>query len=62
MAPTVHFLKLRGNLSLAGDVSLAERELARHYQSLEPVEDVAAAARRCGMPESAIVAHSRPGA
>jgi tRNA G10 N-methylase Trm11 len=62
MAPTVHFLKLRGNLSLAGDVSLAERELARHYQSLEPVEDVAAAARRCGMPESAIVTHSRPGA
>ena len=57
-----HFLKLRANISLPGDVALAERELAKRYREVLPVEDEAALERNFGLDMARILSHSRPNA
>jgi DNA modification methylase len=57
-----HFLKLRANIALPGDVQLAQRELSKRYERVVPVEDEAALAADWGLALDRIVSHSRPNA
>ena len=57
-----HFLKLRANIALPGDVSLAERELSNLYEQVVPVENESALAQQWGIAEKHFVSHSRPNA
>jgi DNA modification methylase len=57
-----HFLKLRANIALPGDVALAERELLSLYSRVEPVENEAALAKSWGIAEKHLLSHARPNA
>ena len=57
-----HFLKLRANIALPGDVQLAERELSMRYERVVAVEDEAALAAEWGLSIDRILSHTRENA
>ncbi|MEC7240816.1 MAG: DNA methyltransferase [Myxococcota bacterium] len=55
-----HFLKLRANITLPGDVALAERDLKNRYERLYPLEDEHAFSAETGIDAARLASHSRP--
>lgn len=55
-----HFLKLRANITLPGDVALAERELRNRYERLYPLEDEQAFSAATGLDVARLSSHARP--
>jgi len=57
---TPHVLKLRANVNLAGDVALAERELAIYYGRIVPIDDDLKVAEELSIERRLLLSNGRP--